>query len=239
MARRGPSPAPLTAATQSPLRWCTGEADSRPKWGDESTERSSAREPAPARRLPAVLARLPLACRWRTQGCVPVPAGGPARGQRPADRVGRLPQRVRVRLLLLLAPGELDRTRALRPANSCDHGGIEPVEPAEDRPREAEDDPPPRRFDAWRRRSAIGAIATGVALGLKEIFQPTNIEPVITAPAPGDPPDADERLRVILDPDDPTKSVAILPKAAVHSGAAASPPEPEQARSVDGTRDRT
>jgi hypothetical protein len=77
-----------------------------------------------------------------------------------------------------------------------------------------------------------------VALGLKEIFQPTNIEPVITAPASGDPPDADERLRVILDPDDPTKSVAILPKAA-HSGAAASPPEPEQARSVDGTRDRT
>jgi hypothetical protein len=51
-----------------------------------------------------------------------------------------------------------------------------------------------------------------VALGLKEIFQPTNIEPVITAVAPGDPPDASERLRVILDPDDPTKSVAILPK---------------------------
>ena len=58
----------------------------------------------------------------------------------------------------------------------------------------------------------MGAIATGVALGLKEIFQPTNIEPVITAPAPGDPPDADERLRVILHPDDPTKSVAILPE---------------------------
>jgi hypothetical protein len=73
-------------------------------------------------------------------------------------------------------------------------------------------DGPPRRFDAWRRRSAIGALATGVALGLKEIFQPNNIEPVITATAPGDPPDASERLRVILDPDDPSKSVAILPK---------------------------
>jgi hypothetical protein len=71
---------------------------------------------------------------------------------------------------------------------------------------------PPRRFDAWRRRSAVGAIATGVALGLKEIFQPTAIEPVITATAPGDPPDASERLRVILDPDDPSKSVAILPR---------------------------
>jgi hypothetical protein len=50
-----------------------------------------------------------------------------------------------------------------------------------------------------------------VALGLKEIFQPTNIEPVITAEAPGDPPDDENRLRVILDPDDPSKSVAIVP----------------------------
>jgi hypothetical protein len=64
-----------------------------------------------------------------------------------------------------------------------------------------------------------------VALGLKEIFQPTNIEPVITSPAPGDPPDVDERLRVILDPDDPTKSVAIVPKGTV------SP----KARSIDET----
>jgi hypothetical protein len=78
---------------------------------------------------------------------------------------------------------------------------------------QTDDLPPPRRFDAWRRRSALGAIATGVALGLKEIFQPTNIQPVITSPAPGDPPDADERLRVILHQDDPTKSVAILPKS--------------------------
>jgi hypothetical protein len=75
----------------------------------------------------------------------------------------------------------------------------------------------------------MGAIATGVALGLKEIFQPTNIEPVITAEAPGDPPDAEERLRVILDPDDPTKSVAILPKAAV----------PHEPPSIDRTGDRT
>jgi hypothetical protein len=37
---------------------------------------------------------------------------------------------------------------------------------------------------------------------------------VIVASVPGDPPDADERLRVVLDPDDPTKSVAILPKSA-------------------------
>ena len=82
----------------------------------------------------------------------------------------------------------------------------------------------------------MGAIATGVALGLKEIFQPGNIEPVITSPAPGDPPDADERLRVILHPDDPTKSVAILPKQA-----GSDPPRTPTrgADSIDGTTDQT
>jgi hypothetical protein len=91
-------------------------------------------------------------------------------------------------------------------------GSIEPPD-QEEIDEEPPDDLPSRRFDAWRRRSAIGGIATGVAFGLKEIFQPTNNEPVITAVAPGDPPDADERLRVILDPDDPTKSVAIIPRS--------------------------
>jgi hypothetical protein len=91
---------------------------------------------------------------------------------------------------------------------------IEPTElPEEPDPGpESLENLPSRRFDAWRRRTAIGGIATGIALGLKEIFQPDNNEPVITAVAPGDPPDAGERLRVILDPDDPTKSRAFPPK---------------------------
>jgi hypothetical protein len=100
------------------------------------------------------------------------------------------------------------------PRRCCDHGGIETSEHPEEQPDE---EPRPRRFDAWRRRSAIGAIASGVALGLKEIFQPTNIEPVITAEAPGDPPDSGNRLRVILDPDDPSKSVAIVPPPAAET----------------------
>jgi hypothetical protein len=89
-----------------------------------------------------------------------------------------------------------------------------------DVPDAATEDPalPPSRFDGWRRRSAIGGFATGIALGLKEIFQPGDNQPVISAEAPGDPPDADERIRIVLDPDDPTKSVAILP------GAPAPPP---------------
>ena len=38
-------------------------------------------------------------------------------------------------------------------------------------------------------------------------------EVVIVAAVPGEPPDADTRLRVILDPDDPTKSIAVMPAA--------------------------
>jgi hypothetical protein len=106
-------------------------------------------------------------------------------------------------------------------ARSC---GIRPDDPPEAFTEDPQEATPLRRFESWRRRSAIGAITTGVALGLKEIFQPGNIEPVITAEAPGDPPDAADRLRVILDPDDPTKSVAIVPRA----------PEPRPSRDLPG-----
>jgi len=48
---------------------------------------------------------------------------------------------------------------------------------------------------------------------MRDALAPVDSEPVITAEAPGEPPDAGQRLRVILDPDDPTKSVAMLPPA--------------------------
>ena len=52
----------------------------------------------------------------------------------------------------------------------------------------------------------------GVARGLQSVFAPPVDEPVIVASVPGDPPGEGERIRVILDPDDPTKSVAIVPE---------------------------
>jgi hypothetical protein len=69
-------------------------------------------------------------------------------------------------------------------------------------------------FDRWRQESALGAVGTGVARGLQAVFAPRVDEIVIMASVPGEPPDADQRLQVILDPDDPTKSVAILPTTA-------------------------
>jgi hypothetical protein len=108
---------------------------------------------------------------------------------------------------------------------------IEPSEPELAPEPDPDPDPDPedlpsRRFDAWRRRSAIGGMATGVALGLQSVFYPTNNEPVISAEAPGDPPDADDHPRVVLDLDDPTKSVVIMPKATRTPPAPPAPPAP-------------
>ena len=70
-------------------------------------------------------------------------------------------------------------------------------------------------FERWRKESALGAVGTGIARGLHAVFAPPVDEVAIVAAVPGDPPDADQRVRVILDPDDPTKSVAIMPDAHV------------------------
>lgn len=70
-------------------------------------------------------------------------------------------------------------------------------------------------FDRWRKESAIGGVGTGIARGLQAVFAPPADEVVIVAEAPGEPPDADTRVRVILDPDDPTKSIAIMPTSSV------------------------
>jgi len=92
-------------------------------------------------------------------------------------------------------------------------------EPAEGAPPDHDDNGAEREDDAgferWRKESALGAVGTGIARGLHAVFAPPVDEVVIVAAVPGDPPDADQRVRVILDPDDPTKSVAIMPDAPV------------------------
>jgi hypothetical protein len=70
----------------------------------------------------------------------------------------------------------------------------------------------PEGFERWRRDSALGSVGTGIARGLQNVFAPPPNQPAIVASVPGDPPDP-ERLQVILDPDDPSKSVALLPPA--------------------------
>jgi len=80
-----------------------------------------------------------------------------------------------------------------------------------DPPERADEDGAPEGFDRWRKESAIGGIGMGIARGLQAVFAPPPDEVVIVAAVPGEPPDADTRLRVILDPEDPTKSIAVMP----------------------------
>ncbi|MFZ0249918.1 MAG: hypothetical protein WAL61_08225 [Acidimicrobiales bacterium] len=75
------------------------------------------------------------------------------------------------------------------------------------------EDDAPEGFDRWRKGSAIGGIGTGIARGLQAVFAPPADEVAIVAAVPGEPPDADTRVRVILDPEDPTKSIAVVPSA--------------------------
>jgi hypothetical protein len=93
----------------------------------------------------------------------------------------------------------------MEPPNDGEADGEEPSEAARD------DAPDAGGFDRWRRESSLGAVGTGLARGLQAVFAPPPDEVVIIAAVPGDPPDADTRLRVILDPDDPTKSIAVVP----------------------------
>ena len=87
---------------------------------------------------------------------------------------------------------------------------------AQDAPNEVDSEEDEGGFDRWRQESALGAVGTGIARGLHAVFAPPVDEVVIVASIPGDPPDADQRVRVILDPDDPTKSIAIMPDEPGH-----------------------
>ncbi len=79
---------------------------------------------------------------------------------------------------------------------------------------DAADDGGAAGFDAWRRRTAVGEVGTAIARGLGAVFAPNENRPVVSAPVPGDPPDADQGFRVLLDPDDPTKAVAVFAPSA-------------------------
>jgi hypothetical protein len=89
---------------------------------------------------------------------------------------------------------------------------IEPDDHEDDSTDDEEEVPDePGGFDRWRQESVLGEVGTGIARGLQAVFAPPVEPPAIVAAVPGEPPDADRRIRVVLDPDDPTKSVAIVP----------------------------
>ena len=60
----------------------------------------------------------------------------------------------------------------------------------------------PRRVESWRSRSATGAIATAMAMGLQQVFEPEKRRPAAVAEAPSDPYDDSDPVTVDYLPDD-------------------------------------
>jgi hypothetical protein len=67
----------------------------------------------------------------------------------------------------------------------------------------------PQKVEAWRRRSATGAILTGFAFGLREVFEPEREEPAIVQQVPGEPP-GDLPVEAHLDETRPDESVVTI-----------------------------
>ena len=51
---------------------------------------------------------------------------------------------------------------------------------------------------------------SGIAFGLQEVLQPKRELPAFVMEAPGEPEDPDAPITLHFDPDDPTKTVAVI-----------------------------
>jgi hypothetical protein len=68
----------------------------------------------------------------------------------------------------------------------------------------------PLRFSNWMKRSATGAVMTGIAVGLQEALQPQKKEVPFVIEARGEPDDPDRPIDLRFDPDSPADTVAII-----------------------------
>ncbi len=102
--------------------------------------------------------------------------------------------------------GPVDDSSGPAPAEQGD-GGVEPEgEPGDDGAAGRD----PRRFNDWRKRSATGAVMTGIALGLREALELPRERPALVIEAPGEPDDPDHPIDLRFDPDSPEATVAIV-----------------------------
>ena len=67
----------------------------------------------------------------------------------------------------------------------------------------------PPWLESWRRRSATGAVLTGIAFGVRDALEPERESPAIVVPAPGPPP-GPLHLELHLDDDRPEEAWAVV-----------------------------
>jgi hypothetical protein len=67
----------------------------------------------------------------------------------------------------------------------------------------------PSWLESWRRRSATGAVLTGIAFGVRDALEPERDSPAIVVPAPGPPP-GPQPLELHLGDDRPEEAWAVV-----------------------------
>jgi len=67
----------------------------------------------------------------------------------------------------------------------------------------------PLRFNNWMKRSATGAVMTGIAVGLQKALELEKQQPAFVIEA-SDEPDPDGPIQLKFDPDNPAATVAII-----------------------------
>ncbi len=97
-----------------------------------------------------------------------------------------------------------------------DQGGMGP-EGAADAERD------PLRFNNWMKRSATGAVMTGIAIGLREALEPRRPEVAFVIEA-SDPDSPDGPIDLRFDPDSPQNTVAVIRRSPADS-TGETPPE--------------
>ncbi|TMM16793.1 MAG: hypothetical protein E6G01_07605 [Actinobacteria bacterium] len=68
----------------------------------------------------------------------------------------------------------------------------------------------PPALEDWRRRSATGAILTGIAFGLRQALELPREDPAIVVEAPGEPPGPPQPMELHMDPDRPEEAWVIV-----------------------------
>jgi hypothetical protein len=76
-------------------------------------------------------------------------------------------------------------------------------------PEGAEAERDPLRFNNWMKRSATGAVMTGIAIGLREALEPRRPEVAFVIEA-SDPDSPDGPIDLRFDPDSPQNTVAVI-----------------------------
>ncbi len=94
------------------------------------------------------------------------------------------------------------------------------------------------RFDRWRRRSAAGAMMTGIAFGMQEALERKRKEVPIVQRADGDPAGPQGPIELQFDPDHPEKTVAVI-RPWLMDGGGTAPAEDGDATAPADDRDAT